>query len=91
MYLGAVSSFAIYGATFRDPSAAINALLVLIFGACKLTSRSDLLVAAYRFVHRIDFIYLVIVLSIGIMLTVESTLVLPTDIELPAKANELFG
>jgi NADH:ubiquinone oxidoreductase subunit K len=56
MYLGAVSSFAIYGATFRDPSAAINALLVLIFGACESAIGLGLLVAAYRFVHRIDFL-----------------------------------
>lgn len=57
MYLGAVSSFVFYGVTFRDASAAISALLVLIFGACESAIGLGLLVAAYRFVHRIDFRY----------------------------------
>lgn len=56
MYLGAVSSFVLYGVTFRDASAAINALLVLIFGACESAIGLGLLVAAYRFAHKIDFI-----------------------------------
>ena len=56
MYLGAVSSFVFYGVTFRDPSAAINALLVLIFGACESAIGLGLLVAAYRFAHKIDFL-----------------------------------
>lgn len=55
MYLGAVSSFVLYGVTFRDASAAINALLVLIFGACESAIGLGLLVAAYRFAHKIDF------------------------------------
>lgn len=55
MYLGAVSSFVLYGVTFRDAGAAINALLVLIFGACESAIGLGLLVAAYRFAHKIDF------------------------------------
>lgn len=55
MYLGAVTSFVLYGLAFRDPSAFIFGLLILIFGACESAVGLGLLVAVYRFDHRIDF------------------------------------
>lgn len=55
MYLGAVTSFVLYGLAFRDPSAFIFGLLILIFGACESAVGLGLLVAVYRFDHKIDF------------------------------------
>lgn len=55
MYLGAVTSFVLYGLALRDASAAIFGLLILIFGACETAVGLGLLVAIYRFDHKIDF------------------------------------
>ena len=55
MYLGAVTSFVLYGLAFRDPSAFVFGLLILIFGACESAVGLGLLVAVYRFDHKIDF------------------------------------
>lgn len=55
MYLGAVTSFVLYGLTFHDANAAIFGLLILIFGACESAVGLGLLVAIYRFDRRIDF------------------------------------
>lgn len=55
MYLGAVTSFVLYGLAFHDLSAAIYALLILIFAACESALGLGLLVAAYRFGRTIGF------------------------------------
>jgi NADH:ubiquinone oxidoreductase subunit K len=56
MYLGAVSSFVLFGVIARDSVAAINGLLVLIFGACESAVGLGLLVAAFRFGEKIDLL-----------------------------------
>lgn len=55
MYLGAVTTFVLYGIGFQNPSATIFGLLTLIFGACESAVGLGLLVAVYRFERRIDF------------------------------------
>ena len=57
MYLGAVTSFVLYGIAHRDPAAAVFGLVILIFGACESAVGLGLLVAIYRFDHKIDFTY----------------------------------
>lgn len=55
MYLGAVTSFVLYGLAFRDVSAAIFALTILIFGACEAAVGLGLLITVFRFDREIDF------------------------------------
>jgi len=55
MYLGAVTTFVLYGLAFQSSSATIFGLLTLIFGACESAVGLGLLVAVYRFERRIDF------------------------------------
>lgn len=55
MYLGAVTSFALYGRIFCDTRASIYSLLVLIFAACESALGLGLLISVYRFGRRIDF------------------------------------
>lgn len=55
MYLGAVTSFVLYGLALREPSIILSGLLILIFGACESAVGLGLLVAVYRFDHKIDF------------------------------------
>jgi NADH:ubiquinone oxidoreductase subunit K len=55
MYLGAVTSFVLYGLIFHDQMAAIYGLVVLIFAACEFALGLGLLLSTYRFGRRIDF------------------------------------
>jgi len=55
MYLGAVSSFVFYGLAYQDTTAAIYALLILIFAACESAIGLGLLVSIYRFGRTIGF------------------------------------
>jgi NADH:ubiquinone oxidoreductase subunit K len=56
MYLGAVTSFVLYGAAFHNSKATIYGLLILIFAACESAVGLGLLVAVYRFGRQIDFV-----------------------------------
>lgn len=55
MYLGAVTSFVLYGLAFHDAKAAIYALLLLIFAACESAVGLGLLIVIHRFGRTIDF------------------------------------
>jgi NADH:ubiquinone oxidoreductase subunit K len=55
MYLGAVTSFVLYGLAFHDVVAEIYGLLILIFAACESAVGLGLLVAAYRFGKTVGF------------------------------------
>jgi NADH-quinone oxidoreductase subunit K len=55
MYLGAVTSFVLYGLIFHDQMAAIYGLLVLIFAACESALGLGLLLSIYRFGRRVNF------------------------------------
>lgn len=55
MYLGAVSSFVLYGTVTHDARAAIYGLLFLILAACESAIGLGLLIVIYRFGRSIDF------------------------------------
>ena len=55
MYLGAVSSFVLYGAVCQDSRGAIYGLLFLILAACESAIGLGILVVLYRFGRSIDF------------------------------------
>lgn len=55
MYLGAVSSFVLYGTTSHDPRGAIYGLLLLILAACESAIGLGILIVLYRFGRAIDF------------------------------------
>jgi NADH-quinone oxidoreductase subunit K len=55
MYLGAVSSFVIYGTTANDPHSLMYALTLLILAACESAIGLGLLIVLYRFGRSIDF------------------------------------
>jgi len=55
MYLGVVTGFVFYGITFHDTTAAVYALLVLIFAACESAIGLGLLISVYRFGRTIGF------------------------------------
>jgi NADH-quinone oxidoreductase subunit K len=55
MYLGAISSFALYGTLMGDSTAQIYALILLILAACESAIGLGLLIALYRFGRAVDF------------------------------------
>lgn len=55
MYLGAVSSFVLYGTLCNDPRGAIYGLLLLILAACESAIGLGILIVLYRFGRAIDF------------------------------------
>jgi len=55
MYLGAITSFVLYGLSFSDAAAAVYALLILIFAACESAVGLGLLIVLYRYGRAIDF------------------------------------
>lgn len=55
MYLGAVSSFVLYGTACNDPRGAIYGLLLLIVAASESAIGLGILIVLYRFGRTIDF------------------------------------
>lgn len=55
MYLGAISSFALYGTLMGDSTAQIYALILLILAACESAIGLGLLISLYRFGRAVDF------------------------------------
>jgi NADH-quinone oxidoreductase subunit K len=55
MYLGAVSSFVLYGALCYDTRGFIYALLLLILAACESALGLGMIIVLYRFDRTIDF------------------------------------
>jgi NADH-quinone oxidoreductase subunit K len=55
MYLGAVSSFVLYGVACHDPRGAIYGLLFLILAACESAVGLGILIVLYRFDRTVDF------------------------------------
>lgn len=55
MYLGAVSSFVLYGTVCHDPRGSIYGLLLLILAACESAIGLGILIVLYRFGRTIDF------------------------------------
>jgi NADH-quinone oxidoreductase subunit K len=55
MYLGAISSFVLYGVALQDPRGAIYALVLLILAACESAVGLGLLILIYRFNGKITF------------------------------------
>lgn len=55
MYLGAVSSFVLYGVICQDSRALIYGLLLLILAACESAIGLGILIVLYRFGRSIDF------------------------------------
>jgi NADH-quinone oxidoreductase subunit K len=55
MYLGVISSFALYGTLVQDASAQLYALTLLILAACESAIGLGLLIALYRFGRTVDF------------------------------------
>ena len=55
MYLGVISSFALYGALTENVDAQIYALILLILAACESAIGLGLLIALYRFGRSVDF------------------------------------
>jgi NADH-quinone oxidoreductase subunit K len=56
MYLGAVTSFVIYGTAMHDSRASIYALILLIMAACESAIGLGILIVLYRFGRSIDFL-----------------------------------
>jgi NADH-quinone oxidoreductase subunit K len=55
MYLGAVSSFVLYGVICRDVRGAVYGLVLLILAACESAVGLGILIVLYRFEKSIDF------------------------------------
>jgi NADH-quinone oxidoreductase subunit K len=55
MYLGAISSFVLYGTAAHDTLASIFGLLFLILAACESAIGLGILIVLYRFGNSIDF------------------------------------
>ena len=55
MYLGAVSSFVLYGTVSHDTRGSIYGLLFLILAACESAIGLGILIVLYRFGRTIDF------------------------------------
>ena len=55
MYLGAITSFVMYGTIAQDPRASIYGLLFLILAACESAVGLGILIVLYRFGNSIDF------------------------------------
>lgn len=55
MYLGAITTLVFYGLAHHDATAAVYALLIIIFAACESAIGLGLLVAIYRYGRTIGF------------------------------------
>ena len=55
MYLGAITSFVLYGTAAHDLDASIFGLLFLILAACESAVGLGILIVLYRFGNSIDF------------------------------------
>lgn len=55
MYLGAISSFVLYGVLTQDPRASIYGLFILILAACESAVGLGIIIVLYRFGNSIDF------------------------------------
>lgn len=55
MYLGAVTSFVLYGTSTNDTRGSIYGLLFLILAACESAIGLGILIVLYRFGRSIDF------------------------------------
>jgi NADH-quinone oxidoreductase subunit K len=55
MYLGAVTSFVLYGTVCHDSRGSIYGLLLLILAACESAIGLGILIVLYRFGRSIDF------------------------------------
>lgn len=55
MYLGAITSFVLYGTAAHDSRASIYALILLIMAACESAIGLGILITLYRFGRSIDF------------------------------------
>jgi len=55
MYLGAITSFVLYGALINDPRGFIYGLVLLIVAACESAIGLGILIVLYRFGRAIDF------------------------------------
>lgn len=55
MYVGAVSSFVLYGVALKDVNALTYGLLVLIFAACESAVGLGLLLILYRYGRAVSF------------------------------------
>lgn len=55
MYLGAVTSFVLYGTVCHDSRGSIYGLLFLILAACESAIGLGVLIVLYRFGRSIDF------------------------------------
>jgi NADH:ubiquinone oxidoreductase subunit K len=56
MYLGAITSFVLYGTVAHDVHALIFGLLFLILAACESAVGLGILIVLYRFGNSIDFL-----------------------------------
>jgi NADH-quinone oxidoreductase subunit K len=55
MYLGAVTSFVLYGTSAHDHRASVYGLILLILAACESAIGLGILIVLYRFGRSIDF------------------------------------
>lgn len=55
MYLGAITSFVLYGAFCRDLRGLVYGMLLLILAACESAIGLGVLIVLYRFGRTIDF------------------------------------
>lgn len=55
MYLGAITSFVLYGVTCHDVRGLIFGLLLLILAACESAIGLGILIVLYRFGRTVDF------------------------------------
>lgn len=54
MYLGTITGFILYGLAYHDATAAVYALLILIFAACESAVGLGLLVVARTYEDTLD-------------------------------------
>ena len=55
MYLGIITTFALYGVVANDPSAQVYALILLVLAACESAVGLGILIALYRFEGTVGF------------------------------------
>jgi len=55
IYLGAITSFVLYGVVIDDPRGSIYGLILLILAACESAIGLGILIVLYRFGRAIDF------------------------------------
>lgn len=55
MYLGAITSFVLQGATTNDPKGSVYGLLFLVLAACESAVGLGIIIVLYRFGRSIDF------------------------------------